>query len=274
MTFIDRMEGDMKKNIRVIFLIFLNFFSLSFMIFFNIISFTLPLNSHTTGELADKYSALIVPVDITFSIWLIIYILLILFVLNQLFFILNGNGEKIILIEKTSGYFFFSSILNVLWLVCWHYEMIFLSVFVMVLLLIDLIILYKRFETVEMKNVEKILFVKAPISIYLGWISFATVANSSSYIASLNLNIFKNNEIFWTIIVLIFTLLLGLFMIVKKRDLFFVLVFVWCYIGIILKMEIIKLNGTNLIKWFSFLSILILVLVTIFYEIKNFKEEK
>lgn len=63
---------------------------------------------------------------------------------------------------------------------------------------------------------ESVLFVKTPISIYLGWISVVTVSNISFYFASLNLHIFDHYEIFWTVLIIFLSLFIGIFMVLKK----------------------------------------------------------
>ncbi|HAF07626.1 MAG: Uncharacterized protein XD76_1221 [candidate division TA06 bacterium 32_111] len=263
----------MNREFKVYTLIILNLLSLILMILFNFLAVSLPLNSNTPKDVADKYSALIVPESVTFSIWLIIYTLLALFVWNQVIYFFKKEEKKKILIENIGVFFFLSSILNVLWLFCWHYEKLLLSVFVMILLLSSLIILYGRLRIGEKDFNENILFVQTPISVYLGWISIATVANIASYLKYSGNNIFNNNQILWTNATILLTLLLGIIIVLKKNDLFYVLVFLWAYIGIILKQSLLSYVGSKSIIVVTIISIVVLIIFTVFSEVKSFKNK-
>lgn len=263
----------MNREFKVYTLIILNLLSLILMILFNFLAVSLPLNSNTPKDVADKYSALIVPESVTFSIWLIIYTLLALFVWNQVIYFFKKEEKKKILIENIGVFFFLSSILNVLWLFCWHYEKLLLSVFVMILLLSSLIILYGRLRIGEKDFNENILFVQTPISVYLGWISIATVANIASYLKYSGNNIFNHNQILWTNATILLTLLLGIIIVLKKNDLFYVLVFLWAYIGIILKQSLLSYVGSKSIIVVTIISIVVLIIFTVFSEVKSFKNK-
>ncbi|MEO0288946.1 MAG: tryptophan-rich sensory protein [candidate division WOR-3 bacterium] len=264
----------MKRDLKIIFLTVLNFLTLILLLGFNIAVSVLPLNSISTKEVSDKYPALIVPYSVTFSIWFIIYILLVLFVLNQLNFIFKRDKKRGVLIEKVGILFFLSSLFNVLWLFCWHYEKLFLSVLVIILLLITLIILYIRLGIGKKDFSESLVFVKTPISVYLAWISVATIANISSYLGSLNLYIFDNYEILWTILMIIISLFLAIFMVLKNNDIIFALVFIWAYIGIIMKQIMFNDKKSIQIILIILSSIIILTFFATFDEIKKYKNKK
>ncbi|MEO0281194.1 MAG: tryptophan-rich sensory protein [candidate division WOR-3 bacterium] len=260
------------KNFKIFFLAILNFLSFILMIFFNFISVNLPLNSKRPQDVSDKYPALIVPYNVTFSIWIIIYILLTMFVLNQFFVIFSKDDRRKFLIEKIGFLFFLSSVFNVLWLFCWHYERLLLSVIVIILLLVTLIILYIKLGIGKKDFSESLVFVKTPVSIYLAWISVATIANISSYLGSLNLYLFEKYEILWTVLMIIASLFLAIFMILKNNDLIFSLVFIWAYIGIIIKQQISNLRNFYVVLS-AILSIIFLTFIAILNEIKLFRNK-
>ncbi|MGF3555240.1 MAG: tryptophan-rich sensory protein [Thermoplasmatota archaeon] len=264
----------MKRDLKTIFLAIFNFLTLILLLGFNIAISVLPLNSISTKAVSDKYPALIVPYSVTFSIWFIIYILLVLFVLNQLNFIFKRDEKKRVLIEKVGVLFFLSSVLNVLWLFCWHYEKLLLSVIVIILLLIILAILYIKLGIGKKDFSESLIFVKTPVSVYLAWISIATIANISSYIGSLKLYLFDNYEVLWTVLVIIISLFLAIFMVLKNRDIIFALVFLWAYIGIIIKQLIPNYNNSIPIILVTIFSIFILTFFVIYNEIKEYKNKK
>ncbi|MBK7809280.1 MAG: hypothetical protein IPJ51_23795 [Saprospiraceae bacterium] len=61
----------------------LNIISVVVALTLNFLAVSLPLNNKTTGELSDAYPNYFVPAGFTFSIWGIIYLLLIAFMLYQ-----------------------------------------------------------------------------------------------------------------------------------------------------------------------------------------------
>ena len=77
--------------------------------------------------------------------------------------------------------FFVSCLANVSWILLWHYKFVSISVFVMLVLLYCLIKIYTRMGIGDVPMPKKYTwFFQVPISIYLGWISVATVANNAS----------------------------------------------------------------------------------------------
>jgi hypothetical protein len=71
-----------------------------------------------------------------------------------------------------------------------------------------------------------------PFSIYLGWISVATIANASVVLLNLNWNGFGLTETIWTVIMLVIATVLGWKMTLKRSDVFYTLVLIWAFIGI------------------------------------------
>ncbi|MBK9735024.1 MAG: hypothetical protein IPO92_08675 [Saprospiraceae bacterium] len=70
-----------------------NIVSVILMLTLNFLAVSLPLNNKTTGELSDKYINYFVPAGFTFSIWGIIYTLLIMFMIFQAYRFYKSNME-------------------------------------------------------------------------------------------------------------------------------------------------------------------------------------
>ncbi|TFF88271.1 MAG: hypothetical protein EU550_01615, partial [Promethearchaeota archaeon] len=139
----------------------------------------LPIGYGNTGVLSDDIPNLFVPIGLTFSIWSVIYILLGLFVIYQARDVFKKEGEKIDMPfqDKISFYFILSSVANIVWIFLWHYKQIFLSLIAMLVLLISLLVIYISLNIGKAevsRNVK--LFVHLPFSVYLGWITVATIA--------------------------------------------------------------------------------------------------
>lgn len=97
------------------------------------------------GELSDLYPNLFVPAGVTFSIWGIIYLLLLIFIITQVTASLNKKASKYLLSPLASWAFALTCVFNSLWIIAWHYRLILLlSVIIMLLLLLTLIYIVKK----------------------------------------------------------------------------------------------------------------------------------
>lgn len=74
-----------------------------------------------------------------------------------------------------------------------------------------------------------------PFSVYLGWISVASVANITAFLVAYRWNRFGLSEQFWTGLMLIFLTLLTLIFLFKKKDYFYALTIIWALLGILYK---------------------------------------
>ncbi|WP_054754675.1 hypothetical protein [Piscibacillus salipiscarius] len=57
-------------------LIILNGLALALVLFINYLSFSLPINGQTTGEISNQINVLLTPAGYVFSIWGLIYVML------------------------------------------------------------------------------------------------------------------------------------------------------------------------------------------------------
>lgn len=238
---------------------FLNVIGFIATIVVNGLANALPLNGVRTGEVADSFPNLFTPADITFAVWGIIYLLLGLFIIYQLGFLSKGKTKHLELVYSIKWSFFIASAANVAWLFAWHYGRIFISVLIMLILLISLIDLYERANTIRLTTLFEKLSVKWAFSIYLGWISVATIANITTYLVSVNWNGFGLSEQTWTMIVLLLATVLALGFVFYKKDVAYALVTEWALFGILLK-HLTVFNGqyTGVITVVAFSMIIIL----------------
>lgn len=199
------------------------------MITVNALANILPINGYTTGELSAMYPNLFTPAGFTFSIWSVIYLGLLAFAIYQL------RCKKAI-IERIGALFFLNALLNCGWILLWHHKMIVLSVFVMLGLLVTLILIYQRLSigTHQVKPAVRWL-VHAPFSVYLGWISIATVANVTALLVAGGWQGWGLPANFWTAAMIFVAAVIGLFMLIRARDWLFALVVLWAFFGIAYK---------------------------------------
>ncbi len=230
----------------------------------NALANILPINGYNTGELSDMYPNLFVPAGITFSIWALIFIMLIVFSLVYIYlqFRLKKKHHKLL------SLFILTNVLNISWILAWHYLMVLLSVVIMIFLLITLIFLY--YETNKYNyNLGYRIFVKGTVSIYLGWISIATIANITAYLVSINWSGWGIPELIWIIIMLLVGLVLTLAFTYYQRNLLYNLVIIWAYAGIIIKRVETDFSSTYPIVVTASISILVIL----FYTYKRFSKK-
>lgn len=213
---------------------FLNIVAFVGTVVVNILANTLPIAGKTTGELSDLYPNLFVPAGFTFAIWGVIYILLALFVIYQALDILKLNKNPVV--EKIGVWFILASLANMAWIFAWHYEQVFLSLLVMLVLLISLLRIYLRLGIgVSKVSKDEKYFVHLPFSVYLGWITVATVANVTAFLVDINWGRFGLSEVTWTVVVIVVATLITLKMLQKHGDIFYSLVVIWAFVGILAK---------------------------------------
>ena len=198
----------------------------------NVLATALPLNNQNTAEISDRFKVYFVPAGYVFSIWGIIYIGWIAFVVYQ-FLPVHKESPRL----RSLGYLFaLSGLFNAGWLFCWHYNQFGLSVLVMLVLLGLLIASYVNLNIgrTPVSNAEK-WCVDIPISVYLGWISVATIANIADWLYFIHWNGFGIDPQVWAVIMLIVASVLALLMALKRGDSGYLFVFVWAFIGIAVK---------------------------------------
>ncbi|MGG1684574.1 MULTISPECIES: TspO/MBR family protein [Bacillales] len=219
----------------------------------------LPLNGQTTGEISNRLNVLFTPAGYVFSIWGLIYLLLGIWVIRQF----PKSRRDLPIYQETSGLFVLSSILNSLWIFMWHYEFFGLSVIVMLLLLFTLIRLYTN-----LKAADASFFDLLPFSVYLGWISVATIANISYYLTYIDWDGFGISDTIWTFLLLIIATILALYFLKSEQDWIYPLVFVWAFIGIGVKNQ----NGdVPLVVYSSYVLAALILIVTLLYAFKRKK---
>jgi benzodiazapine receptor len=195
----------------------------------NVLAVRLPLNGQDTGAISDRLAAYFVPAGYVFSIWGVIYLGWIAFVIYQ-FLPSQKTSPRL----RRLGYVFaLSCLFNAGWLFCWHYLQFGLSVVVMLVLLGLLIASYLRLDVgrAPVGRLER-WCVDVPFSLYLGWITVATVANISGFLFFVNWDGFGLAPELWAVIMLAVASLLGLGMALSRRDSGYLLVLVWAFAGI------------------------------------------
>jgi len=198
----------------------------------NILASALPLNGQNTGEISDRFQVYFVPAGYVFSIWGIIYIGWIAFTIFQF----RASQKESPRLRRLGYLFALSGIANAAWLFTWHYNYFGLGVLVMLSLLGLLIASYLSLN-VNKESVSRAerWSVDIPFSIYLGWITVASVANITDWLYLVDWNGFGIAPQTWAVIMIVVASIVGLLMTLTRKDAAYVFVLVWSFIGIAVK---------------------------------------
>ncbi len=132
------------------------------------------INDKTPGELSDKYITQITPAGYAFGvIWSLIYLGLIVFSIYQA---LAANEDNRFF-KRIRTVYIVNCLANCAWIFAWHYELIPLSIIIMMVLLTTLVFI--NVVLIRADATAELLTTKVPFNLYFGWITVATILNAS-----------------------------------------------------------------------------------------------
>jgi benzodiazapine receptor len=198
----------------------------------NAMATSIPLGGQTPPEISAKYPSLFTPAGFTFSIWGVIYLGLMLFIVYQALPSQRSNAS----LASIGLLFKASCVANAAWILAWHYDFLVLSVLIMLCILTTLIGIYLSLDSYRSTapRVERVL-VHLPFSLYTAWISVATIANISTVQTAMGWDNVGTDAITWTLLKLAVTGVIGASVISRKGDIAFILVVAWAAYGISVK---------------------------------------
>jgi benzodiazapine receptor len=206
------------------------------MIVVNTLATMTGLFGRQTGALSDAIPNLFVPAGVTFSVWGVLYLLILLFTVYQARGLFGAAGSAPEALGRVGWLFVVSSAANVGWLLLWHAQLVGLSMIPMLALLVTLIAVHVRLGTGRTRptGAERWFF-RVPFSAYLGWITVATIANATAALVTADWNGFGLAPEVWAVAMVVVAALVTLVMLLTRRDAAYSLVVVWALAGIALK---------------------------------------
>jgi hypothetical protein len=216
----------------------LNFLFLAIHIFLSYGSQTRLYADRTVKEVSDRYASVFTPAGITFSIWGVIYISLIAFCLYHLIKAFNADNkhEANIVLDKVGIHFIINNLATIGWLIAWTQGLTGSALVLIIIQLLSLVTIHTRLGIFnrDASSSSKV-FTQVPLSIYLGWICIATIANASSYLVATGWDGWGIDQSHWAMMLIGMATVLSLVMIFIRKNIFFNLVVIWAVYGIILK---------------------------------------
>jgi hypothetical protein len=229
----------------------------------NILANALPINGLNTGEISDSFKVYFVPAGYVFAIWGVIYIGMILFAIYQATPQQRENPRLV----RVGWWVVLGNLANTAWIFFWHYQLFGWTLLVMLTLLLSLLFTYGglRKDNDDATRAEFWL-VSIPFSIYLGWISVATIANVSDVLYYYNWNQFGLSAETWMLIILAVVAILAWAMSIRRQDVAYLAVLLWAVFGIAVKFPAagIVTSGT----WVTFIVIGLAFIYAVFLRLR------
>jgi len=201
----------------------------------NVWSNLFPIGGQNIGELSNILfeDVLIIPANYAFIIWGLIYVALFIFAAYQRRPAQSQNPRL-----RQGGYWLVGAcIAQNLWVGLFLFRLFAVSVLAMAAILVCLAIYYLSLDVGTKHNISRQEKWRAhlPISIYMGWISVATIVNVAIALRSISWNGWGLSDMGWTIIMMGIAALIGIWLLLERSDTAFVLVLVWAFVAIALE---------------------------------------
>ncbi|MCR9162434.1 MAG: tryptophan-rich sensory protein [Nannocystaceae bacterium] len=197
------------------------------MITVNGLANALPINGKTTGDISDGFDILFTPAGYVFSIWGLIYALLVTFSVVQA---LPSRAEDPDF-AAVRPWYVANALLNATWIFAWHHERFGLSLLLMLGLLGTLVAIASKVGHIGPRDGLSFVALRAPFSLYLGWISIATIANVTVVLWTLGLTE-PLSDPGLTLGIVAVAAVFGSSIAVRRCDPVYAAVFVWALVGI------------------------------------------
>ncbi len=237
----------------------------------NALANIIPFNNVTTGAVSDAFPNLFTPPGYVFAIWGAIYTLIFVFMLFQV----RPNQREESYLQEIGSLYLLGAIVNVGWLILFHYSygnpsLFLLTPIPILLFLVILLWTYIRLGIgIKEVSIGQKLGVHLSISVYAGWISLASIANIASALNILVPGIPLEIQAIWTALIIVVALVLTLLMLFMRRDVAFGLVVIWASVGIAVKQA-----AYAIISWTAIAAVLIIISVIILLPIIKKKNPK
>lgn len=190
----------------------------------------LPLNGQTTAAISDRFHVFVIPAGYVFGIWGLIYFGLAAYTVYQAMHADDPVVRRLGWLPATSN------VLNAAWIPLFHYEVFALTVVVMVGLLLTLLAIHQRLWSARNELTRTTFWtVRVPFSIYLGWITVATIANIAQTVSAFGVDGAGIPGEWVAAIVLLGVSAIAARFIWQFHDVAYGLVVVWAYVGIAIK---------------------------------------
>lgn len=191
------------------------------------------INGLSQKEVSDRYQTLITPSSSTFSIWSVIYSLLIISIV--LLIIKSKDEYYNKAMDEIAGLFWLSCLINIAWIVCFSFVLIEVSVILILMFTVNLALICRRLLAIQDKKTRWLLPVT--FGLYTGWLFIASVVNIAAMLVKLEWNGFGLADEIWGILILSVAAVLVILVMLNLRNAAFPLPVAWAYWGIYMNLR-------------------------------------
>jgi benzodiazapine receptor len=214
------------------------------------------LNSQTTGAISDRFQVYFVPAGYVFAIWGLIYLALIGYTIYQAL----PSQRQNLRLQRIGWLYVASSAANIAWLFLWHYEIFQWTIVAMGALLLLLIAIYLILGIGRGRaSAADNWLGRVPFSIYLGWITVATIANATALLDYVNWSGWGIAPEWWAVIMLVAGAIIASLVSLTRGDVAYILVIAWAFAGIAVKHSSTTLVATT--AWVMMAVVLLTLLI-------------
>jgi len=185
------------------------------------------INGLSQKQISDRYITLITPSPSTFSIWSVIYSLLLVSVIAMI--VKKEDPYYQAAVDQITVLFRISCVLNIAWIVAFSYVQIELSTLFILAFVITLSLISQKLVNIQE---GKRWLLPLTYGFYTGWLFIATVVNIAAALVKLNWSGFGIADEIWASIILVVAVLLIILVLLKIRNAAFPLPVAWAFFGI------------------------------------------
>lgn len=190
-----------------------------------------PPQGLTIGQISNELfgNILITPANYAFAIWGLIYLGLFSFAVNQVL----PSQKSDPLLQKVGYSVAIASVAQIIWVFCFLNRQFTWSFILMLAILLPLIGGYWRLLRHDRAfSSRQKWFIYYPLSIYLGWISVATIVNGATVLTTWNWNGWGLSPVVWTIVMVLVAALITIAATISRINFAYGGVYIWAAVAI------------------------------------------
>lgn len=230
----------------------------------NFLGGTGKINDASQQEVSDMYHTLITPAGFTFSIWGVIYGLLLISMIVMVIKHKDFYYKRVI--DNITPLLWVTFITNMLWIVTFSYLQIGISTIFIFVYLITLTLIVQKLRHL---NDKKYWLMPLTFGLNTGWLFIASVVNIAAYLVQIEWTGFGISEDTWALIIIGVALLLATFVQFQVKNAVFPLPIAWAFFGINQELKTTGLYPTLEIAALVSLGLLVILAIYSFIHNKN-----
>lgn len=230
----------------------------------NFLGGTGQINNTSQSDVSDMYNTLITPSGFTFSIWSLIYGLLLISLIVMIFKSEENYYHQAI--EKITPYLWVSFITNMIWIVTFSYVLVGISnIFIFAYLFSLAFILLKLKEISHQRE----WLLPLAFGLNTGWLFIASVVNVAAFLVKIGWGGFGIDNGTWAIIMIIVSVVLAILVSFNFKNAAFPLPIAWALFGIFQALQ--EKGADNLIGWTALAGLVVLLILAVVLFMRNDK---